>query len=71
MCIKGFTSAALLDHPARVLTPMLRGSDGHLAPASWETALDFVADRILAISKAHGSAAIAAFGSGALTNEKA
>jgi assimilatory nitrate reductase catalytic subunit len=71
MCIKGFTSAELLDHRDRVTTPLLRGADGRLAPASWEAALDFVAERLSAIRDAHGPAALAAFGSGALTNEKA
>ena len=71
MCIKGFTSAELLDHPARVTTPLLRGRAGALVPASWDAALDFVAERLLAIRERHGAAALGAFGSGALTNEKA
>jgi assimilatory nitrate reductase catalytic subunit len=71
MCIKGFTSAALLDHPERLKTPLLRQRSGMLVPVSWDTALDFVAERLLALRKAHGPAALAAFGSGALTNEKA
>jgi assimilatory nitrate reductase catalytic subunit len=71
MCTKGFTSAELLDHPERVTTPLLREADGRFAPASWETALDFIAERLLAIRAAHGPEALAAFGSGALTNEKA
>jgi assimilatory nitrate reductase catalytic subunit len=71
MCIKGFTSAAILDHPARVRSPLLRQPDGRLAPVSWDTALDFVADKLLALRAKHGAAALAAFGSGALTNEKA
>ena len=71
MCTKGFTSANLLDHTERVTTPLLRGSDDRLAPATWEAALDFIAERLLAIRAAHGPEALAAFGSGALTNEKA
>jgi assimilatory nitrate reductase catalytic subunit len=71
MCIKGFTSAELLDHRERVTTPLIRGPDGRLAPASWEAALDLVAGRLSAIRAAHGPEALAAFGSGALTNEKA
>ncbi len=71
MCIKGFTSAALLDHPQRLRSPLLRGADGKLAPASWDEALGFVAERILALQKAHGASSVATFGSGALTNEKA
>ena len=71
MCIKGFTSAALLDHPQRLRSPLLRGADGNLAPASWDEALDFIAQRILTLQKAHGASSVATFGSGALTNEKA
>jgi assimilatory nitrate reductase catalytic subunit len=71
MCIKGFTSAALLDHPARIRTPILRRRDGRLTPVGWDVALDFVADRLSSIRRAHGAPAVAAFGSGALTNEKA
>jgi assimilatory nitrate reductase catalytic subunit len=71
MCIKGFTSAALLDHPGRLRSPKLRKSDGKLVPVSWETALDFIAERLLALRARYGAAALAAFGSGALTNEKA
>jgi assimilatory nitrate reductase catalytic subunit len=71
MCIKGFTSAALLDHPARVRSPLLRTRGGKLAPVSWETALDFVATRLIGLRERYGSETLAAFGSGALTNEKA
>src|SRR4051812_20899659 len=71
MCVKGFTSAALLDHPHRVRQPMLRQQNGRLAPASWSSALDFIAERLLALQEAHGQQAVGVFGSGALTNEKA
>jgi assimilatory nitrate reductase catalytic subunit len=71
MCIKGFTSVDLLDHAARLRSPMLRGADGQLAPVSWDVALDFVAARLKELRAKHGPAALAAFGSGALTNEKA
>ncbi len=71
MCIKGFTSGALLDHPERIRQPMLRQTSGRLVPVSWSLALDFVAERLLALQKAHGRQAIGVFGSGALTNEKA
>jgi len=71
MCIKGFTAADLLDHPKRLCSPLLRKSDGQLAPVRWDVALDFVADRLRALRREHGPAAVGVFGSGALTNEKA
>ncbi len=75
MCTKGFTSAALLDHPDRVLSPRIRQHEGpnkgRFIDVSWTTALDFVAERLASLRDKHGPAALAAFGSGALTNEKA
>ena len=71
MCIKGFTAADLLAHPARLTTPRVRGRDGRLVTASWDAALDFVAESLTRIRAAHGAPAVGAFGSGALTNEKA
>jgi assimilatory nitrate reductase catalytic subunit len=71
MCIKGFNAGALLDTPARVTEPLLRGSDGKLAPTSWDNALNYIAEKLLALRDEYGATALAAFGSGALTNEKA
>ena len=71
MCIKGFTAAALLDHPERVRAPKLRQKNGKLAQVSWDTALDFIAERLRSLSERFGPESLAAFGSGALTNEKA
>jgi assimilatory nitrate reductase catalytic subunit len=71
MCIKGFTAAALLEHPARLRSPLLRDGSGRLRPASWSEALDYVAERLLQLGDQYGPEALAAFGSGALTNEKA
>ena len=49
MCTKGFTSGELLDHVARLTTPLVRGRDGRLASASWTSALDFVGERLGAL----------------------
>ena len=70
MCIKGFTSAALLDHPDRLTAPLLRGRNGQLVPASWPAALDFVADKLQSLRAQHSAATVGVMGSGALTNEK-
>ncbi len=72
LCRKGWTAAALLDAPDRLLTPMLRETKGApLRPASWDEALDRVAAGMRAIQAAHGADAFAVFGGGGLTNEKA
>jgi assimilatory nitrate reductase catalytic subunit len=70
LCQKGWTSAALLDSPGRLTEPLVR-VDGELRPASWDRALDLVANQIIEIQAAHGRDAVAVFGGGGLTNEKA
>jgi assimilatory nitrate reductase catalytic subunit len=66
LCQKGWTSAELLRHPERLTTPLLRGE-----PVGWDSALDFVADRLVALRAADGPDSVAVFGGGGLTNEKA
>lgn len=71
LCQKGWTSASVLAAPDRLTTPLLRGADGELHPATWDEALDRVATRVRATQAAAGPGAVAVFGGGGLTNEKA
>ncbi|MCA1654998.1 MAG: molybdopterin oxidoreductase family protein [Pseudonocardiaceae bacterium] len=70
LCQKGWTAAAVLDSPGRLTEPLVRVS-GELRPATWDDALDLVSARILALQAEHGRDAVAVFGGGGLTNEKA
>jgi assimilatory nitrate reductase catalytic subunit len=72
LCRKGWTAAELLDSPERLTTPLVRPGKGEpLLPTDWETALDLVSDRLTRIRTEHGPDAVAVFGGGGLTNEKA
>lgn len=72
LCRKGWTAAALLDSPDRLRAPLVRDGRGQaLRPASWDEALARVADAMRAIQRQHGADAVAVFGGGGLTNEKA
>ncbi len=72
LCQKGWTSAELLDHPARLTTPLVRAHKAApLTPTSWEHALDRVAADIKELQARRGPDAVAVFGGGGLTNEKA
>ncbi|MBA0051249.1 nitrite reductase [Streptomyces sp. AJS327] len=71
LCHKGWTAPDLLTAPDRLTQPLLRGPDGQPRRTSWTTALDTVAHRLRAIRDEHGPDAVAVFGGGGLTNEKA
>ncbi|MFB6725579.1 molybdopterin oxidoreductase family protein [Kribbella sp. NPDC056345] len=71
LCRKGWTAAEVLTVSDRLTTPLVRNAEGELVPTSWDFALDFVADRIRSLQASDGRDAIAVFGGGGLTNEKA
>ncbi|MGO1267330.1 MAG: molybdopterin oxidoreductase family protein [Microbacterium gubbeenense] len=71
LCKKGWTSAELLGRDDRLTSPLMRGSDGALEPATWEAALDAIAGEARRLKAAHGADAVGIFGGGGLTNEKA
>ncbi|MFL1428289.1 MULTISPECIES: molybdopterin oxidoreductase family protein [unclassified Nocardiopsis] len=71
LCRKGWTSAEVLGVPDRLTRPLLRKDrGGGFTEVDWDTALDHVAERLLALRAEHGPDAVAVFGSGGLTNEK-
>lgn len=72
LCRKGWTAAGLRGHRERLTTPMVRDrATGELRGVGWDEALDLVADRIRALQDEAGKDAVAVFGGGGLTNEKA
>ncbi len=75
LCSKGWNAASLLDHPQRLLSPLVRTVPGdrssEFRPASWDDALDLVAGKINSLQEESGRDAVGCFGGGGLTNEKA
>ena len=72
LCQKGWTAADLLTTSDRLTTPLMRvHADAPLEPCTWDDALDRIAAEIERLRAAHGPDAVAVFGGGGLTNEKA
>jgi assimilatory nitrate reductase catalytic subunit len=71
LCIKGWSAAATLAHPDRLLAPLVRDGNGTLASTTWEAALDRITRCFDAVQRRYGRDAVGVFGGGALTNEKA
>jgi assimilatory nitrate reductase catalytic subunit len=72
LCQKGWTAAEVLTTPDRLTTPLMRAHAGAaLEPCTWDAALDRIVAEIRRLQAAHGADAVAVFGGGGLTNEKA
>ncbi|WP_084104466.1 molybdopterin oxidoreductase family protein [Demequina sp. NBRC 110056] len=71
LCQKGWTSAEVLRARDRITSPMIRTADGGFRKAGWDEALDLIAGRVEQLQAESGREAIAIFGGGGLTNEKA
>lgn len=69
LCVKGRFGWDFVDHPERIKTPLLR-VNGTFKEASWEEALQFVAQKLEAIKDQYGPEAIAGISSSRLTNEE-
>ena len=75
LCSKGWNAATLLDHPQRLLHPLVRTVPGDrtspFRQADWTEALDLITAGILDTQARYGRDAVGCFGGGGLTNEKA
>jgi formate dehydrogenase alpha subunit len=76
LCVKGRYGTDFVRHPSRVKSPLIRMNrdEGRSAEpvwrkASWQEALDLVADELTRIAKGHGGDAIASYASAKATNE--
>lgn len=76
LCVKGRFGTDYVKHPGRVKTPLIRmnQSEGRSAKpewreATWDEALDLVADEMIRIAKTYGGDSIASYASAKATNE--
>ncbi|MFM9596117.1 molybdopterin oxidoreductase family protein [Streptomyces scabiei] len=70
LCGKGRTAPVVLSSRVRLTGPLVRRA-GVLEPASWDEALDRIAEELTRTRTEHGPDACGVFGGGGLTNEKA
>ncbi|MBN1234715.1 MAG: formate dehydrogenase subunit alpha [Methanotrichaceae archaeon] len=69
-CVKGrFGLEEIVHHPDRLTTPLIR-RNGRLEEASWEEALDLVAQRFTEVKNKYGPDSLGAFSSSRCTNEE-
>lgn len=76
LCVKGRFGTDYVKHPGRVKAPLIRANreDGRSAKpewreATWDEALDYVADEMVRIANNYGGDSIASYASAKATNE--
>ena len=69
LCARGFFGFHATSHPSRITQPLIR-RNGTLVEATWEEALEFVAEQTNRLKLAHGSQTFGGLISGRCTNEE-
>ena len=69
LCIKGWNADSFVNHPDRLTTPLIRDGDG-FREATWDEALDLIAQRLLNIRDESGPDSIGVLVSAKCTNEE-
>ena len=70
LCVKGRFANDFIHHPDRLTTPLIRGEDGELHPASWDDALEYAARGLHGVKARHGADGLAFISSSRCTVEE-
>jgi predicted molibdopterin-dependent oxidoreductase YjgC len=70
LCVKGRFAYEFVHHEDRLTTPLIRGEDGQLHPASWDEAIDAVAKGLRRVEKKHGTETLGFISSSRCTGEE-
>lgn len=69
-CPKGWEALTVLDSPDRATRPLLKDTNGKLAPTDWDTALTTFTDRFKEIQQRHGTESVAFLSTGQIPTEE-
>jgi formate dehydrogenase alpha subunit len=69
LCVKGRFGLEFIGSPERLTMPLVRKA-GELVPATWDEALDVVAQRLAAVRAEEGADAVGVLTSARCTNEE-
>ncbi|MCW9055306.1 MAG: formate dehydrogenase subunit alpha [Gammaproteobacteria bacterium] len=68
-CLKGRYAFEYYNHPDRLTTPLIR-KDNKLEPASWDEAMDYIAEMLNTVLQRSGPQSVAGISSSRCTNEE-
>ncbi len=69
LCVKGRFANEFIHSPDRLTSPLIR-RNGKLEKASWDEALDYIAEKLNGIKEKHGPDSIGGLSSARITNEE-
>jgi len=69
LCVKGRFGYGFINSPDRLRTPLIK-KDGKFEPATWDEALDLVAEKLGSIKQQYGADSIGGLASARCTNEE-
>ncbi len=70
LCVKGRFAYDFVHHADRLTTPLVRGEDGELHPATWDEALAAAAKGLQGVAERHGADALGFVSSSRCTVEE-
>jgi len=70
LCVKGRFAYEFVHNNERLTTPLIRGADGELHPATWEEALARTAEGLLGVKERHGADSLGFVSSSRCTMEE-
>lgn len=70
LCVKGRFAMDFINDGERLQTPLVRGEDGYLHPASWKDAIQAVAKGLTGVKDRHGADALGFVSSSRCTGEE-
>jgi len=70
LCVKGRFGFDFINSPNRLKTPLIKEPSGEFRHASWEEAMDLIADKFTQIKTQYGSDSIGGLSSAKCTNEE-
>ena len=70
LCVKGRFAYDFIHHEDRLTTPLIRGTDGELHPATWDEAIQCASEGLLGVKQRHGTDAMGFVSSSRCTVEE-
>lgn len=70
LCVKGWQGYSFVNHKDRLKQPLMRAEDGSFKEVSWDTAVQYIGEKLKGIIEKNGPDAVGLLSSARCTNEE-